>query len=357
MADLLFRARVGLAESIVVATQDVLGFEAFTLRTPNAEVRLLLEVDDETANRMWVQRPASQKNYWVNTSVDALRIEGVLSRVEDDDLQRLRMEHPSARRFHSGGKERQEAEELGRSVAELIAASCNRLLSVIEADFGQYWLRPVAVDRPAQNSLCDWKAEWRLSEEDDWEPLWTTPCGHWGRAYIGVADQYFTRKDAERTIRVLAGSTHELTAYSLVSEARRRWHEGDRKVAILHLNSAIEWSTQEYLRRRLMDQLPEETLEVVLRQAHGRLLDEWVLPISRRDALEIENKEWPAIKRVQALRREAGHPNVTVGLGAVEDTEFQRLCHFAIAFTAKVLGTEVAKEPPYLEATAAAGSV
>lgn len=357
MSDMRFRARVQLTEPVVVATQDVLEFEAFTLRTAKGEVHLRLRVDQETANAMWAQRPPAQENYWVNTSVDELEIEAVLFGVDDDDLQRLRVEHPTARRFHSGGKERQEAAELGQKVAELIASSCNRLLSVIEADFGQYWLQPVTIDRMIQNSLSTWKVDWRLSEGDEWEPLWTTPGGMSGRAYLGVADQYFTQKDAERTIRMLAEATHERTAYSLISESKRRWHEGDKKVAILHLNSAIEWSTQEYLRRRLADRLPAETLESVLSQAHGRLLDQWVLPLSRSDGLEIENKEWPRIKRVQTLRREAGHPNVTVGLPAVEDREFTELCHFAISFTAKVLRIEAAKEPPYLEGMAAAGSV
>jgi hypothetical protein len=346
-----------LTEPVVVATQDVLEFEAFTLRTAKGEVLLRLKVDHETANAMWGQRPPAEKNYWVNTSVDELRIEGVLFGVEDDDLQRLRMEHPTARRFHSGGKERQEAKELGHRVAELIAASCNRLLSVIRADFGQYWLRLVTIDQRTQNSLCDWKVDWRLTEGEEWEPLWTTPGGSWNRAYIGFADQYFTQVDAERTSSILAETTHEPTAYSLISDAKRRWDEGDKKVAILHLNSAIEWSTQEYLRRSLTGHLPGETLHSVLSQAHGRLLNEWVLPISRRDGLEIENKEWPRIKRVQKLRGEAGHPNVKVGLSEVEEGEFQQLCHFAISFTAKVLRIEAAKEPPYLEGSSAAGSV
>jgi hypothetical protein len=356
MADLRFRATVRLTERVIVATRDIIEFEPFTLKTAKGEVRLRLNVHKETANILWERRPPGQKNYWVNTSVHELRIEGVLYGIEDDDLQRLRMEHPTASRFHGGGKERQEAKELGQSVAELIASGCNRLLSVLESDFGQYWLRQVTIDQLTQNSLCDWNVEWRLTESDNWEAFWTAPRGNWGRAHVGVADRYFTHEDAERTSRILAEARHNLTAYSLISEAKRKWHEGDKKVATLHLNSAIEWSTQEYLRRRLANHLPDDTLEAVLKQMHGRLLDEWVLPMSRRDGLDIENNEWQGIKRVQTLRREAGHPSVTVGLSLVEEAEFLKLCHSAILFTAKVLGIETAKEPPYLEGSAAAGS-
>jgi hypothetical protein len=129
------------------------------------------------------------------------------------------------------------------------------------------------------------------------------------------------------------------------------------RVAIIGINSALEWAVQRFLRDRLGPKIPSKSLEELLKQSHGRLLDDWVLPLDREISLGFQSHEWPSIKRVQELRREAGHPAVSTGIKNLTDAEFQRLVRDAISAVAKLTGLPTPKMPPPMIGVLSGGTV
>lgn len=355
MKELSFTASVELDQPIVVATQAEPTFPEFHVTTSTARLTLSLDVDVDLAKQLW-EHGSQEPNYWVNACVGKLHVAGTFSELREDQWASLHGHHPTARRFTGNGQEHQEVPDLGEALTTAIADGCNHLIAMFSADFGQYWLRPVGVEQPVQNTLCRWGARWR-DESGIWHPLWTAPRGSWGRVHLGVADQYLSMHDAELVAQRLREGKSHTVGYALLSEGKRRWDEGDRRVAIVHVSSAVEWAVQGFLESYLTDLIPEATLGAILRQAHGRLLDDWVLPISRSLELGLEGPIWESIKKVQRLRREAGHPSVDEGLADLTHSDFVLMCDYLIVAISNLVGCDPAKGPPYLEGSAAAGLV
>jgi hypothetical protein len=144
--------------------------------------------------------------------------------------------------------------------------------------------------------------------------------------------------------------------FTLLSDSKDRYHKGDRRIAIMHLNSALEWAVHRFLHAQLSSRIPPESLENLLKQTHGRLLRDWVLPLDRRLHLGLEHGEWPSIRRIQELRKEAGHPTVSTGLCNLTDADFAKLVKDATHAVAKLTGIPVPKSPPPMVGAIAGGT-
>jgi hypothetical protein len=318
-------------------------------------VSVQLDVPNDEIERIWDRRE-DRPDWWVNTRVDSLVLQLILTNVDDDTLLRLAGQHPTAETFVGDGSVRQHAEEFGRRVREEVIAAVNLLVRVIRDAFGQYWLAHVEPNDSLQHFLNDIGAQWRV-EASSWQELWAEPFAIVMKgAVIGAADQYLTLQDWRDVERTLKGDAPPIVTDSLLAEARARFDAGDKQLAIIHLNSALEWTVHRFLESQLAPAVPEESIRILLRQAHGRLLNEWVLPLIRQRGPNLEPIEWDAIKRIQKLRAEAGHPTLGTEVAALSNGEFEHLTRSAASGIAKLMGKPVPKAPPRLYAYAAAGT-
>ena len=121
---------------------------------------------------------------------------------------------------------------------------------------------------------------------------------------MGAVKLYLEISDWRTIQHAVERNESPADGFTLLSDSRERYHQGDRKVAIIHLNSALEWAVHHFLDSQLGSKIPSESLKELLKQSHGRLLENWVLPLDRDLALGLERDEWPSIKRIQDLRKE-----------------------------------------------------
>jgi hypothetical protein len=349
------RCKIPLPEAIVLSTQQDVVYPPLQRRLPNGLATISLGVDEKHARDVYNSRGGTIANYWVNTKVDLLSVDLVLDDLTDDELSRLEGHHPSAAYYTSQHGRYQEAHELGARIASTLIEACNLVVRAIARRFGQFWLKPIRRDESLQHFLIAIGAEW--SSPGGWAPLFVQPPSSGGRIFLGVADQYLEISDWTSLDPDLNGLHPQNVGFSLVAEARQRFEENDVQVAIIHLNSALEWCVQTFLNGKLGPVIPQTSLETVLRQSHGRLLTDWVLPLVRQLGIDLESREWPSIRRIQELRAEAGHPSRVVGLASLGEQDFNRLAQDATVTIAKLLGVPTPKMPPPMDAAGATGTV
>jgi hypothetical protein len=122
------------------------------------------------------------------------------------------------------------------------------------------------------------------------------------------------------------------------------------------MNSALEWAVQSFLRDSLGSKIPSKSLEELLKQTHGRLLDYWVLPLVRDIGLGLEHSEWPSIKKIQDLRREAGHPTLSNEIPNLTDASFEKFVRDSISAVAKLTRLPMPKVPPRMTGVLSGGT-
>lgn len=356
MPSVEIRCKVPLAESIILATQGEWAYPLISWRLASGtEATMELNVPSDEIQSMWNDRE-DRPDWWVNTRVDHLALQLVLKDVAEDTLLRLSGRHPTAETFVGNRVVRQHAEEFGRRVRDEVIAAVNSVVRVIRDSSGQYWLDNVEPDDSLQHFLNRIGAQWRVGTSP-WEELCAEPFAIVMKgAVIGAADQYLTLEEWREVERALQGDSLTVVADSLLAEARTRFDARDTQLAVIHLNSALEWTVHRFLESQLAPAVPEESIRILLRQAHGRLLNEWVLPLIRQGGLNLETIEWDAIKRIQKLRAEAGHPTLGTEVAALSHGEFEHLTRLAASSIAKLLGKPAPKAPPRLYAHAAAGT-
>lgn len=164
-------------------------------------------------------------------------------------------------------------------------------------------------------------------------------------AFIGGKRQYFEVTDWEMIRGALARGEAPSEAYSLVSDAKQRFEDGDEHIAVLHLNSAMEAAVGQFIRDQVGPKIPAPSLEKILRDSYDRQLTNWVLPLSDELNLDLRNKEWTSIRKIQDLRRESGHPQVVSGIATLTDAHWTVLVNDAISAIAKLTGTPQPKSP------------
>jgi len=325
-----------------------------------------MDIPEEEIRRSY-QEHSSRGNWWVNSRVEVLRISIRVENVLPDDLDRLYARHPSehthvAHFETSSGmgldQPYQEAPELGRRVVEEIRETVNLILRFVRDDYGQHWLRPLSQDeKPVQNFLDDVRAEWREAT-NPWKRLLISHMGVSikGLCFVGVVKRYLEIDDWHTIQRAIGRKQEPSSGFALLSDSRERYYQGEPRIAIIYLNSALEWAVQRFLQNQLSSKIPSEALEKVLNQTHARLLDDWVLPLDRTVGLGLEHREWPSIKKIQRLRREAGHPATSNEIGALTDLDFVKLVADASTAIAKLSGLVAPKVPPPMVGTLAGGT-
>jgi hypothetical protein len=353
MAEIEVHCEVLLAEPIVLATQA---------DTQYAPMRLVLSSGDQAVIRMDVAEAAakahyaqhsSEPNYFVNTRVEKLFVVLSVENVSALDMSRVLGTNTTEQTFHAHFETKsgpldfdyQSSEELGRRIVQNIKESANTVLRLIRASYGQHWLKPVGLDEPdLQNVLDNTKTRWE--KNGVWIPLVVSPrvvripggVVGGGRQYLEVSDW--------RAIQTAVGRGETPSeAYALVSDAKERFEQGDKHIAVLHLNSAMESAVDRFIVDQLGPKVPAASLKNVLKENYDRLLSNWVLPLSDELNLDLRNHEWASIKRIQELRRESGHPTVNTGIATLDKIEWFCLVKDATSAISKLTGTVSPKSP------------
>jgi hypothetical protein len=350
------QASVALANPIILATRATPTFEALDVPTTNGHVvRIELAVDEADLRAYYEQRrndhaPAGRE-LWITSRVDRLNI-SLTWEASDEDLMRLEGRHPSAAWHTVNGRQYQKAPDFAEQLGLAIKAASDQLVDVLRFSFGQYWLRRIETPEAWSNFLVDIVAKWSRTG-GDWQRIYAGPrVSRMGPIALGVAHEYLTTADWVRIHQNWPAVAAPSVGFALVAEARDRYRRGDLQLALIHLSSAVEWGTQRFLERHLAPAIPDASLRVVLKQSHGRLLNDWLLPLIRREGTDLERNEWPDIKRIQELRASAGHPDLDSAWQTVTEDEFERLADAATRTLSKLLAVAMPKSP-----TAHAGDV
>ena len=357
MATVEVRCRAKLSEPIVLASQQDTFYPPLRWTLSNGDnASVEMEVPEETIR---AHQDPSKTNWFINTKVDVIRVWIELHDVEDNDTDRLYLRHASAKTYKahfqtaSGPVDQsyQEALAFGQRVGREILEGLNLVLRFVRVNYGQHWIQLVSGDEAVQNFLDSVRAEWREGSNPWSRLLVSPPVVSVGPVFAGSGNLYLETADWDAVQKAIAANEMPADGFALISEARERYEQGDRQVAIINLNSALEWAVERFLRQQLGPRIPPESLDKLLEQTHGRLLSDWVLPLSRSLGLALDNNEWPNIRKIQQLRREAGHPTVRVGIDALYAPEFWKLVKDATSAMVKMTGLPKPKAPPPMTAT------
>ncbi len=367
MATIEVRCNVKLPKAIVLATRQDAFYGAICWTLSNGDtVAVEMDIPEDEIRRSY-QQHSSRGDWWVNSRVEDLRISIRLENVSADDLDRLYARHTSERTWvahfeTSAGvgldQSYQEAPELGRRVVAEIRETVNLILRFVRDNYGQHWLRLLSQDEKSlQNFLDDVRAEWREATNPWRRLLIAVLVTSIGSVYLGVMRLYLEVGDWHTIQQAVARKEEPSSVFALLSDSRERYYQGEPRIAIIYLNSALEWAVQRFLRDQLSSKIPSEALEKVLSQTHARLLADWVLPLDRTIALGLEHKEWPSIKKIQKLRGEAGHPAKSNEISTLTILDFEKLVRDASTAIAKLSGLVAPKIPPPMVGILAGGTV
>jgi hypothetical protein len=351
MAELEIKCEVSLWEGIVLATQADTNYQPlnWTLSS-GTQATVSIEVAAGAATH-YAQHSATP-NYFANTKVEKLSIALKEANVSDLDISRLRGTNPSERTYHAHFESAsgpldfafQSAEELGRRVVADILEAANKVIRFVRINYGQHWLELIPNQAEPQNYLDSVKAKWL--KDGAWTPLVTSPhVVIIPGGFLGGTAQYLEVADWNAIQAALARGHAPTESYALVSDAKARFEEGDKHIAILYLNSAMEAAVDRFIEAQLVSKIPATSLKNILKDNYGRLLENWVLPLSEQLNLGLRDNEWGSIKKTQDYRRESGHPDVSRGIDALVDNEWFRLVKDGISAIAKLTGTQAPKTP------------
>jgi hypothetical protein len=350
---------VKLDSAIVVSTDskefDFAPIPVQLVTRHSATVRL--DINREELRGEFLDVPAG-KTRIVSVAVKALLIDLTLDDVNEADIKRLQGRQLNEPTFQATFKTNQgilrvkyqEAGALAKTVVANIRGAANTVLHLIRDLFGQHWLTLVqASEHQLQEFIDDARAEWQV-DGSDWQRLVVVPLVSMITAYSGVGRMYLNPNDWRVVGTTVATQAHPPYGLTLLSDARERFRRDDREVAIIHLNSAVEWAVQEFLRVKLAGHIPARSLDAILETAHARLLDTWILPYSDQMGLGLRENEWPAIRQIQQLRKKAAHPADSAEIESLSEAEFTRLVRSAASTIAKLCSLAVPKLPPPMEA-------
>jgi HEPN domain-containing protein len=353
MAEIEVQCDVPLAEPIVLATQADTRYAPIQWKLSSGDQVVIRMDAPEAAAQAHYAEHSSTLNYFVNTRVEKLVAVLTVANVSAMDISRLLGTNTAEETFHahfetSSGAldfDYQSAEELGRRVAQDIKEAANTLVRWVRINYGQHWLKAAGADEPdIQNFLDSAKARWQRNGV--WTPLVVSPrVVRIPGGVVGGTRQYLEVSDWS-TIQIAVGKGESPSeAYALVSDAKERFEQGDKHIAVLHLNSAMEYAVDRFIEDQLGPKVPTASLKNVLKENYDRLLSNWVLPLSDELNLDLRTHEWPSIKRIQELRRESGHPTVNTGIATLDKIEWFRLVKEATSAISKLTGTVPPKSP------------
>lgn len=353
MLELQIRCEVSLWEPIVLATQDKTDYQPLNWALKNGNrVIVRMNVDEAAAKEHYAEH-SSTPNYFVNTPVRKVFLSLTVANVSDLDLSRLLGTNTSEETHHAHFEtatgsldiDYQSADELGLRIVKDILEAANALVRFIRINYGQHWLEPLTQQLPdPQTFLESVRAHWL--NENVWTPLVVNPhVASITGLVIGGTRQYLEIADWESIQGALTRGDLPSDPFSLASDAKERFEENDGHIAVLHLNSAMEAAVDEFIRVQLGPKIPAPSLKNVLKENYDRLLNNWVLPLSDELNLDLRNIEWPSIKKIQELRREAGHPLVTTGIATIGEREWLGLVKHVVSAISKLTGIPVPKSP------------
>src|ERR1700747_943894 len=286
MAELEIRCEVSLWEGIVLATQADANYQPLQW-TLSSGTSATVSIQVVEAARREYAKHSSQPNYFVNTKVEKLSIALKAPDVADLDISRLLGTNTSEKTYHAHFEgasgpldfDYQSAEDLGRRVVRDVLEAANKVIRFIRINYGQHWLELIPSQPHPQNYLDTVKAKWL--KDGTWTPLVTAPhVVSIPGGFLDGAGLYLKISDWNTIQTALVRGEAPSESYALVSDAKARFEEGDKHIAVLFLNSAMEAAVAKFIETQLGPKIPPASLKNVLKENYDRLLNNWVLPFS-----------------------------------------------------------------------------
>jgi hypothetical protein len=280
-------------------------------------------------------------------AIRQLSIEIELPNISEEDLDRLANRHPSEARFvrttHWGQREYQKAEELGRRVDDELRHAYNDFAAQSRDIYGQFALPLLENDGLPGESLVALRAEWSLDGRG-WQPFvpFVATLRLEGHAPLV---SYVTGVEWTALEGRLAAGFTATEGFTLLADAILRYEQEDYSIALLQLNTAVEWAEREFLAQRLGGIVPPESLKYVLRQGQDQRERQWVRPLCMQLGIVIPDRTWSDLARLRNLRGEAAHGRQAGPAFTLPQAEFLQLLRIASEVIALLTGQPAPKLP------------
>jgi hypothetical protein len=116
-------------------------------------------------------------------------------------------------------------------------------------------------------------------------------------------------------------------------------------MALLQLNTAVEWAEREFLSQRLRTLIPPECLRHVLRQGQEQRERQWVRPLCNQLGITISDQTWKDIACLRTLRGEAAHGRHSGSKFLLQQDKFLALLRSATTAISVLIGHPSPKLP------------
>jgi hypothetical protein len=116
-------------------------------------------------------------------------------------------------------------------------------------------------------------------------------------------------------------------------------------MALIQLNTAVEWAERTFLSQQLSASIPPESLDRVIHQPQESQEDHWVQPLCKQLGITIPRQTWGALKHLRNLRNSAAHPSLSGSKFSLPQGEFLRLLYSATDVISTLIGQPLPKLP------------
>jgi hypothetical protein len=210
--------------------------------------------------------------------------------------------------------------------------------------YGQFALPLLDNDGLPGESLVALQAEWALDGQD-WQPFvpFVATLRLEGHAPLV---SYITNAEWTALKGRLATGIAATEGFTLLADAILRYEQEDYSIALLQLNTAVEWAEREVLAQRLGRLVPPDSLKYVLRQGQDQRERQWVRPLCMQLGIVMPDRTWSDLARLRNLRGEAAHGRQAGSAFTLPQAEFLQLLRTASEVIA-LLTQQPAPKLPY----------
>jgi hypothetical protein len=348
MQRLLIRARVSLNRAFLIAVRDLEEFRPLNWTRPTGvRVMLALGVPSDTLTLRSIDHHGATSTHPLGLPIRRIGLELELSNVEDEDIDRLLNRHPTEDRFirttRWGQRQYQKAEMLGLRVAGELRHAFNDFATRLRDLWGQFALPILDDDGLPGEMLVGLNTVWSLDAQT-WHPFIpfaaTLPLrGH------AVLTAYITGDEWLQLETQLSGALNVPEGFTLLSDAIVRYEQEDYSMALLQLNTAVEWAEREFLAQRLHTSIPPKSLKHVLRQTQEQRERQWVRPLCNQLGITIADRTWKDIACLRTLRGGAAHGRHSDSKFLLPQAKFLTLLRSATIVISMLIGQPPPKLP------------
>jgi hypothetical protein len=348
MQRLLIRARVPLNRALLIAVHDLEKFRPLNWTQPRGvRVTLALGVPSDSQTLKSIEHHRATSAHPLGMPIRRIGLEIELPNVEDEDIDRLLNRHPTEDRFvrttRWGQRQYQKAETLGLRVARELRHAFNNFATRSRDLWGQFAFPNLDDEGLPGEMLVGLETVWSLDAQG-WQPfvpfVATLPLrGH------AVLTSYVTNEEWGQLESHLCGTLSVPQGYTLISDAIVRYEQEDHPMALIQLNTAVEWAERMFLTQQLSGSIPSESLERVLLQPQASQEDHWVKPFCKQLGITISSHTWGDLENIRRRRNAAAHASLSGSKFSLPQPEFLKLLRSVTTMISVLIGQHPPKLP------------